>query len=105
MVRMATFCIDVDGTICTTTTNQEYYKAEPKQALINKINQLYHQGHRIKIFTARGMASGGMFEEITRQQLNDWGVKYHELIMGKPAADYYVDDKGITPEQFKAMFV
>ena len=22
-----------------------------------------------------------------------WGLKYHELIFGKPNADYYIDDK------------
>ena len=30
---------------------------------------------------------------MTRQQMADWGVNYHELRFGKPAADYYVDDR------------
>jgi uncharacterized HAD superfamily protein len=102
---MTTFCVDVDGTLCSITTNQEYYKAIPYKHRIKKVNQLYECGHIIKIFTARGMASGKLFEEITRQQLQDWGVKYHELVMGKPSADYYVDDKCLTPEQFAAMAV
>lgn len=100
---METYCIDIDGTICTTTTNQEYFKARPIQEMIDKINRLYDDGHIIKFCTARGMESGGVFEEITRQQLSDWGVKYHQLIMGKPAADYYIDDKGLTPVQFLAL--
>ena len=25
-----------------------------------------------------------------------WGVRYHELRFGKPAADYYVDDRMIS---------
>ena len=27
-------------------------------------------------------------------------VKYHELIMGKPAGDYYIDDKNLSIDQF-----
>ena len=38
--------------------------------------------------------------ELTRQQLEEWGVKYNELIMGKPHADYFIDDKGVKDEDF-----
>ena len=33
---------------------------------------------------------------MTESQLNSWGCKYHELIMGKPSGDVYIDDKGIS---------
>ena len=33
--------------------------------------------------------------DATEKQLNDWGVKYHNLIMGKPYADYYIDNKAV----------
>ena len=26
-------------------------------------------------------------------QLDIWGCKYHELVLGKPSADYYIDEK------------
>lgn len=29
----------------------------------------------------------------TKKQLNKWGVKYHELIFGKPSYDILIDDK------------
>ena len=38
--------------------------------------------------------------ELTKQQLDDWGVKYHELIMGKPHADYFIDDKAWPDKVF-----
>ena len=38
--------------------------------------------------------------ELTRQQLEEWGVKYNELIMGKPHADFFIDDKGVKDEDF-----
>ena len=94
------FCIDIDGTICTKTENQEYEKARPYQTTIKTIRRLYDQGYYIKIFTARGMGSGRDFTNLTEKQLKKWGVKYHELIMGKPSADWYVDDKCLTPSEF-----
>ena len=27
------------------------------------------------------------------EQLNKWGAKFHELKMGKPAYDLFIDDK------------
>ena len=30
---------------------------------------------------------------ITKKQLKKWGVKYDELIFGKPSYDFFVDDK------------
>lgn len=94
------YCIDIDGTICNLTETQEYSKAEPFPEMVKKINRLYGEGHTIKIFTARGMGSGKNFKLLTEHQLNKWGIDYHELIMGKPAADVYVDDKGWTPAEF-----
>ena len=40
------------------------------------------------------------FQQITELQLKLWGCKYHELILGKPSGDYYVDDKGINLNEF-----
>jgi len=44
-------------------------------------------------------AEAALFE-LTEKQLKDWGCKYHELIMGKPHADYFIDDKGINSDEF-----
>ena len=68
--------------------------------VVKKINKLYEDGHTIKIFTARGGTSGLDWKDLTIMQLGMWGVKYHELIMGKPSADFYIDDKSMTPGEF-----
>ena len=94
------YCIDIDGTICNKITNQEYHKAKPFKEMIKKINKLYDEGNIIKMFTARGMGSGKDFQELTYKQLVDWGVRFHILIMGKPNADLYIDDKSMLPEEF-----
>ena len=93
------YCIDVDGTICTTTENQEYYKAKPVPEMVKKINELFFEGHTIKIFTARGQSSGKDFTDLTKKQLKEWGVLYHEYHI-KPAADFYIDDKAMNPGEF-----
>jgi len=41
-----------------------------------------------------------MWYDITLQQLNDWGCKFHQLMLGKPSADYYIDDKAVTDKEF-----
>ena len=40
------------------------------------------------------------FYDLTRNQLDSWGVKYHQLFLGKPAGDKYIDDKGINDVEF-----
>jgi len=100
MGKCLTFCVDVDGTLCSLTEEQNYHFAKPDVAMIKAVNELYDAGHYIKIFTARGMASGKDFKGLTERQLKEWGVKHHELIMGKPSADYYIDDKAVVPEEF-----
>ena len=41
-----------------------------------------------------------MFYEFTAKQLSDWGVKYHQLFLGKPAGSLYIDDKGMRDIHF-----
>ena len=107
------YCIDIDGTICSPTVGRDYHKAEPWQDRIKVLNKLYDEGNHIIYFTARAMGrfSGHshyiasekakeVLFDLTKQQLNDWGVKYHELIMGKPHADLFIDDKGINCDDF-----
>ena len=82
---------DIDGTICTQET--DYRNAKPIYEVINKVNSHYEQGDYIILQTARGTMTGVRWEEITKKQLDDWGVLYHELQFGKSAGDLYVDDK------------
>ena len=102
-----TYVIDIDGTICSDSFGQ-YEKAIPIESRIELINKLFQEGNRIIFFTARGMGSSGNNVELaklkwfdfTKTQLEAWGVNYHELFLGKPAADQYIDDKGISPLVF-----
>ena len=65
------------------------------------LNKWYDEGNTIIFQTARGMGRSGnssafaytAFERLTKDQLNNWGVKFHKLYMTKPSFDFYVDDK------------
>lgn len=86
------------------TDGLNYEDSEPIEERLDLVNQLYDSGNEIIIFTARGSISGRDFNELTRQQLLNWNVSYHRLILGKPAADFYIDDKAIFSEHFFEQF-
>jgi CMP-N,N'-diacetyllegionaminic acid synthase len=88
-----TFCFDVDGIIATLDPNNNYRNAGPIHETIEAINSLFRAGFRIVINTARGDKTGIDWKDLTRSQLEEWGVRFHELRFSKPAAHVYVDDK------------
>lgn len=89
------YCFDIDGTLCTNTEGS-YEKAVPYREVIARVNSLFDGGHRIILYTARGSTTGIDWRALTEDQLMSWGVKYHELFLGKPTADVYIDDKGMS---------
>ena len=64
----------------------------------DKANKLFDDGHTITYWTARGCKSGKSAEyfSLTYDQLIKYGVKFHELRMGKPHFDLFIDDKNIN---------
>jgi len=97
------FCFDIDGVIATITPENQYNMAQPIHETIDLINSLFDQEHQIILFTARGSATGINWEKTTAEQIKTWGVKYHKLLFGKPAADYYIDDKLVSIDQLKSL--
>tara|TARA_R110000824_G_scaffold76640_1_gene194066 strand:- start:7126 stop:7467 length:342 start_codon:yes stop_codon:yes gene_type:complete len=105
-----TYVFDIDGTICTKDDwcDGDYEVSRPFPSRIAKINKLYDEGHTIIFLTARGMGRSKnsrayaetAFYELTKQQLVDWGAKFHKLFLGKPAGDIYIDDRGMKDSDF-----
>ncbi len=99
------FCFDIDETITAGKVPEDYYElAKPNNKMIKIINQLYNKGHTIIVFTARGSGSGKNWDIVTKEQLYNWGLKYHSLLFGKPVADYFIDDKNLTIAEFYSMY-
>ncbi len=91
------YAVDLDGTLCEENHNvdatidwQGYYRnAVPYTDAITRINRLFDaKKHTIIIYTARWEED----REITRTWLQENGVKYNLLIMGKLRADIYIDN-------------
>src|SRR5947209_19864192 len=67
--------------------------AQPYLESIKKINEWYDQGHYICFVTARTEEH----REVTLEWLGKNGVKFHQLILGKPRRNrgdeyHYIDD-------------
>lgn len=98
--------VDFDDTLAF-TTNRQWNHAKPNKPLIEKLNTLYDEGWIIDIFTARGSISCKTRNEAARKYqygMEKWlekhDVKYNLLSFDKPLGAYYIDDKGILPEDF-----
>ena len=50
-------------------------------------------------WTARGSRKQIDWTNLTRQQLEDWGAKYHELRVDKPFYDLFIEDKSLRIEE------
>ena len=97
---MKTYCFDLDGTLCTNTYGK-YNEAIPFHDNINKLNNLFDEGNVIIIETARGASTNIDWTDLTSAQLEEWGVKYTKLRVGKKIeADIYIDDKAINALDF-----
>ena len=102
-----TYYVDIDETIChydggDKYAERDYASAKPIIKNINKINQLYDDGHTIIYWTARGSISGLNWYELTGRQLKEWGAKHHNYKVGKPAYDVFICDKAINSDVFFA---
>ena len=92
----------MDGVICNNTFG-DYEAALPNINAIKTINKLFSEGNYILIYTSRYM--GTFNNDIvkvndygytkTKKQLENWGLKFNKLLLGKPEYDIIIDDKSI----------
>lgn len=92
-------CFDVDGTL----VYDLYKNPTPVEKNVKFCNEAYKDGHKIILHTARGMLSNNgdknkieALRPYIVETLNRLGILYHELILMKPYADLYIDDKSIS---------
>jgi capsule biosynthesis phosphatase len=106
-----TIVFDVDDTILT-TINRDYENSQPKMEVIVGIRAMKDAGWTIILNTARGMGrSNGNIESVRQEVIEEienfctkYDVPYDAILIGKPWAAYYVDDKAMTPAQFAAKY-
>ena len=95
--------VDIDGTICMNPHDPKdpkvpqggFVDAVPFPDRIEYINSLHDEGHYIMYWTARGCYDGTDYKAQTQEQLKNWGCRYSELNVFKPAYDVWIDDKAV----------
>jgi CMP-N,N'-diacetyllegionaminic acid synthase len=94
MSELKTYVFDLDNTLCKTCKKEngdwDYLNSSPYVDRIKKVNELWEQGNRIIIETARGSSSRINWYQETFDKLISWGLKFHELRTGvKFSADFF----------------
>ena len=107
---MKTIAFDLDDVICWHSPEYDklgvdkYLYCEPIDSAIDMVNEYFDSGNKVIIYTARGMNlyRGNLnliyenLYDLTYDQLLDWGLKFHRLVMGKISYDVLIDDKVIN---------
>ena len=112
-IRVIAF--DLDGVLCRRdvegTSIEKYRSCQPIKEMIEIINRCYGEGYHIVIYTARGMTtfSGDTsaiysnLYELTVNQLREWKIKFHQLVMGKIHYDLLIDDKAVCSDKITSI--
>jgi hypothetical protein len=82
------YLIDIDGTVTEDVPNEQPERmsiVEPFEGSVEMINSWYDKGHVITFFTSRT----DEHELITKQWLDKWNFKYHNIIFNKPRGGNY----------------
>ena len=98
-MKLQTFCFDIDGTLTIETDgfgDDVYSRRTPRIDMIEKLKELYRADNFIILYSARPQAD----YKVTVRWLEIYNIPYHELVLGKPEAGQYIDDKSITPNEF-----
>lgn len=103
-----TVMVDLDDTL-SFTTNRNFDNAHCDQGVVEKLRELKAMGWTIVIQTARGqlscngdhLAADLKYRKSVETWLRNHNVPYHELTFNKRLAQLYIDDKAMTPWDFK----
>lgn len=87
-----TICVDIDGVLAVPRADLKYAECEPIPGAVDALRRLKAKGYLIVLFTGRHF---NRLEE-TRLWLERHGLPHDHIVMGKPTARYYIDDRGIT---------
>ncbi len=98
------FVFDIDGVIAEFDEKLDYANVKPRTDMVNVIKKLHEAGNEIVLHTARGYVTGIDWSEVTKEQMERFGVPYDEIHFGKPNADYYVDDKMMDMDALLELF-
>lgn len=94
-LREKVIAVDIDGTICTEERTFDRPLAKPLDRAVDAIKMLKQNGNTIILWTARGWEQ----YKVTKHWLDENGVVYDQILMGKPQVAVIIDDRA---RQFKS---
>jgi len=109
MCKIKRIICDFDNTLALhDADNRNFSSFIPNEKLIEKLNKLYKEDWVIDIVTARGQLTcnedSNLADKKYRKHIEDWlnanKVLYNSLSFQKKIAHYYIDDRGILPDDF-----
>ena len=105
LIKNMRICFDFDNTLVTfPKVKGDYTTVQPIQKNIDYLKYLKNFNNTIIIYTARRMRStngnigkvNAEVGKITFETLDKFDIPYDEIYFGKPHADVYIDDLGIS---------
>jgi ribonucleotide monophosphatase NagD (HAD superfamily) len=91
MAKPISIMVDLDGVICSEERVFDRPLATPIPGAKEALAKLKAAGHTIIVYTARGWAE----YNVTKRWLDEHGMTYDALHMGKPIAHVWIDDRAI----------
>ena len=83
--------IDLDGTICSEEKTCSRSLARPLRGAKETVNGFFRAGHKIIIYSSRSWQE----YEMTERWLKKNGFRYHQLVLGKPIGEIWIDDRAL----------
>jgi hypothetical protein len=95
------YLIDIDGTVTEDVPNEQPERMSevvPYEGSVEMINTWYDEGHVITFFTSRT----DEHELVTKQWLEKWGFKYHNILFNKPRGGnyFFIDNHVVKAARF-----
>ena len=91
MGRPLTIFVDLDGVLATEERTFDRPLAAPLPGARDALAALHAAGRTVVVYTGRGWPE----YRYTKQWLDEHGFQYDALLMGKPIADVWIDDRAI----------
>ncbi|MFQ6056189.1 MAG: hypothetical protein ACE5J3_09450 [Methanosarcinales archaeon] len=95
MRKYKVLAIDLDGVVAENT--RPYRKAKLIKGAKEAIDKFIKEGWKILLFTSRFQRD----EQLTKEWLEEKGIKYDKIIFGKPYYSIYIDDKAVKFENWR----
>jgi beta-phosphoglucomutase-like phosphatase (HAD superfamily) len=86
-----TLAVDLDGVVAVIREDLDYAKCEVVPGAREALRELRKKGWLIALHTARHFNHF----TITREWLEKNQIPFDHIIMGKPTARYYIDDRAV----------